>query len=148
MITSDERRTTELLTSADRRPPGAGETSLPIDRGLRGGQTGRGRHMAPPMLTGVYAVVHWRVRRGAEGAFVAEWESFSQWLITHPGAGGFTLVQDDTDDPHFVSISRWSQRGVTAPWPEFLERLGRCRALCEASRGRTFRLLASLDQAA
>jgi len=98
--------------------------------------------------TGAYAftVVDWRVQAGAEAAFLSELTRFSQWLSEYPGVESLVLVQDDRDALRFVSLGVWSQGGSTAPWPGLLERLGRCRALCEASRSSTFRLVASQNQ--
>jgi hypothetical protein len=95
-----------------------------------------------------FTMVDWRVRAGAEAAFLSEWTRFSHWLSEYPGVESLVLVRDDSDALRFVSLGVWSQGGCTAPWPGFLERLGRCRALCEASRSSTFRLVASQDQAA
>jgi hypothetical protein len=79
------------------------------------------------------------VRTGAETAFVREWTHFSGWLLEYPGADSFVLIQNEHDSSQFVSLGAWSEGGCTAPWATFLEWLGKCRALCEAYRSRTYK---------
>ena len=86
-----------------------------------------------------YTLAEWTVRPGAEDAFVEEWTQFSEWLLEHRGAESFALIKGTHGVRQFVSVGVWSGRGSTAPWARFLERLGRCRALCEQSQSRTYR---------
>jgi hypothetical protein len=93
-----------------------------------------------------YTIAEWTVRPGAEDAFVEEWTKFSEWLLEHRGAESFALIKATAAARQFVSVARWSGRGSTVPWPTFLERLGRCRVLCEQSQSRTYRPVALLSR--
>ena len=93
-----------------------------------------------------YTLAEWTVRPGAEDAFVEEWTQFSEWLLEHRGAESFALIKATAAARQFVSVARWSGRGSTVPWPTFLERLGRCRALCEQSQSRTYRPVVLLSR--
>jgi Antibiotic biosynthesis monooxygenase len=89
-----------------------------------------------PMRT----IAHWHVKPGAEGAFLAEWKQFSEWLLEHPGAESLALIKA-TDEAHqFVSLGVWSGSGSSAHWAPFLERLGRCRTLCQESSSHRYAL--------
>ena len=85
-----------------------------------------------------YTLAEWTVRPAAEDAFVEQWTQFSEWLLEHRGAESFALIKGTHGVRQFVSVGVWSGRGSTVPWPTFLERLGRCRALCEQSQSRTY----------
>ena len=87
----------------------------------------------------VYALAEWTVKPDADDAFVAEWTEFSEWLLAHRGSESFSLIQDPVHARHFVSVGVWSGHGSTVPWAALLERLGRCRALCDQSRSRAYR---------
>jgi Antibiotic biosynthesis monooxygenase len=90
---------------------------------------------AEPQL--MRTIAHWHVKPGAEGAFLAEWEQFSAWLLEHPGAQSLALIKPTAEPHYFVSLGVWSGSGPSVHWAPFLERLGRCRALCdESSSGR------------
>jgi hypothetical protein len=91
-----------------------------------------------------YTIAEWTVRPGADDAFVEEWTQFSEWLLEHRGAESFALIKATAGTRRFVSVAVWSGRGSTVPWSTFLERLGRCRALCERSQSRTYRPIALL----
>jgi hypothetical protein len=93
-----------------------------------------------------YTLAEWTVRPGAEDAFVEEWTQFSEWLLEHRGAESFALVKTTAGVRRFVSVAMWSGRGSTVPWPTFLGRLGRCRALCEHSQSRTYRPVVLLSR--
>jgi hypothetical protein len=94
-----------------------------------------------------YTLAEWIVRPGAEDAFVEEWTQFSEWLLEHRGAESFALIKGTQGARHFVSVGVWSGRGSTAPWAAFLERLGKCRALCKQSHSRTYRPVAVRSRA-
>ena len=86
-----------------------------------------------------YTLAEWTVKPDADDEFVAEWTQFSEWLLEHCGTEAFSLIKDPARARHFVSVGVWSGHGSTVPWATFLERLGRCRALCEQSHSRTYR---------
>ena len=48
------------------------------------------------------------------------------------------LLNDARDPGRFTSFGVFPERRILAPWPAFLERLGRVRALCESSPGHTY----------
>jgi hypothetical protein len=93
-----------------------------------------------------YTIAEWTVKPGAEDAFVGEWTQFSEWLLEHRGAESFALIKATAGAGQFVSVAMWSGRGSTVPWPTFLERLGRCRALCEQSQSRNYRPVVLLSR--
>ena len=93
-----------------------------------------------------YTLAEWTVKPGAEDAFVEEWTKFSELLLEHRGAESFALLKATAGARQFVSVALWSGRGSTVPWPTFLERLGRCRALCEQSQSRTYRPVVLLSR--
>jgi hypothetical protein len=93
-----------------------------------------------------YTLAEWTVKPGAEDAFVEEWTGFGEWLLEHRGAESFALIKARAGVRRFVSVAVWSGRGSTVPWPTFLERLGRCRALCEQSQSRTYRPVVLLSR--
>jgi hypothetical protein len=85
-------------------------------------------------------ITHWHVKPRAEGAFLAEWKQFSEWLLEHPGAESLTLIKATNEPHHFVSLGVWSGSGTSVHWAPLLERLGRCRALCQESSSRQYAL--------
>jgi hypothetical protein len=95
-----------------------------------------------------YTVADWFVKPGAEEEFVREWQEFADWLLDHRGGESFVLAREATEPRHFVSVGVWSVGGSTAPWPAFLERLGKCRTLCVSSHSRGFRIAATASRAA
>lgn len=94
-----------------------------------------------------YTLGDWLVATGATTEFIRKWRHLSEWLSEFPGTESLVLMQDIRDPAHFVSLGAWSEGGTSAPWPEFLESLGKCRALCKSCQGRTYRLAAGPSQA-
>ena len=94
-----------------------------------------------------YTLTEWTVKPDADDAFVAEWTQFSEWLLEHLGTESFSLIKDPARARHFVSVGVWSGHGSNVPWATFLQRLGRCRALCEQSHSRTYRPTVLLSRA-
>lgn len=96
-----------------------------------------------------YTSGNWRVRSGEEDAFVAEWTVFTKWSRQHAnGALWFVLIRDSGDPQRFVSFGAWSEPAAVAGWrdhPEFAERLGRCRALCDAFEAHDYDVAAAVD---
>jgi|SRR5215211_2487104 len=90
-----------------------------------------------------YASGNWRVSEGNEDQFVARWTEFLEW--TRDSAKGFeeaNLIRDAAHPLHFVSIARWADDASQQAWrelPEFGEKLGACRELCDDFQGGSFR---------
>ena len=86
-----------------------------------------------------YTMGRWRVRNGMEDQFVAWWTEFTEWSLGNaPGAETFVLIRDAADKHRFVSFGSWRDVASVDRWrstPEFAERLGRCRELCEEFAG-------------
>jgi heme-degrading monooxygenase HmoA len=88
------------------------------------------------------------VKAGSEDEFVSRWREFLEW--TRDSAAGFeeaTLIRDATESRHFVSFARWADDGSQQAWrslPEFPEKLGACRQLCDEFQGGSFNRAASV----
>jgi hypothetical protein len=93
-----------------------------------------------PHFAYTLALADWLVQPGAEGAFGRGWQRFRDWLLQSPGAESFVLFKSATDPRRFVSLGGWAEGGSTTPWPGFLERLGKGRALYGQSASHTFKL--------
>lgn len=82
-----------------------------------------------------YTSGNWITKAGQEQAFVDEWTAFTRWsLDAAAGAREFTLIQDTSDPRHFISFGVWDRGEAVKEWrsgPEFAQRMGRCRALCD-----------------
>lgn len=89
----------------------------------------------------IYTSVEWVVRAGAEAAFVAEATAFRRWLLGQR-AGWFVLLQDAHDPRQLTSFGVFADMELPAPRPAFQGHLARLRALCEASRDRTYAVAA------
>ena len=100
-----------------------------------------------PRVGQPYTSGDWLVQAGQEDAFVEEWTAFTEWSLQNAkGAEGVTLIRDSGDSRHFVSFGAWADDGAVAEWrqsPEFGERLGRCRALCERFEAHDYAVAAS-----
>jgi len=92
---------------------------------------------------------NWHVRSGREGDFVEAWTEFIRWTHAEaPGAGDFTLLQDEADLQHFVSYGYWSDEGHIEAWRNsagFAERFARCRELCEDFAGSDYTAVAAVN---
>jgi heme-degrading monooxygenase HmoA len=86
-----------------------------------------------------YASGNWHVSEGSEEEFIQRWREFLEW--TRDNADGFheaSLIRDDGDPRHFVSFARWDSAEAQAAWrslPEFPQKMGACRHLCEEMTG-------------
>jgi heme-degrading monooxygenase HmoA len=94
-----------------------------------------------------YVSGDWSVKAGTEDEFVSRWLDFTGWSKEQAaGARSFVLLRDMEEPQHFVSLGTWDDRDSINAWrstPEFAEKLGRCRELCEDFRARDFTLAAS-----
>jgi hypothetical protein len=89
-----------------------------------------------------YTIAHWTVKPGAEAAFISERKRFSEWPLDHRAVESFALIEANNDPGEFASVGLWTRGGCNLSWAAFLERWGRCRALCERTRSNTYRLAA------
>jgi quinol monooxygenase YgiN len=84
---------------------------------------------------GRYTSGDWRVKQGNEQEFIERWTEFVTW--TKESAGGaneFFLIQQADVPQHFLSFGNWDDQSAVDSWrqsPDFAERLGRCRELCD-----------------
>ena len=82
-----------------------------------------------------YTSGRWGVRAGMQDEFVSRWTEFTEWaLVSAPGAEHFVLIRDAEDPLRFTSFGAWEDKASVDAWrssPEFAERLGRCRELCD-----------------
>jgi heme-degrading monooxygenase HmoA len=80
---------------------------------------------------------NWVVKDGQEDEFIARWTDFVRWSIETMGEGAFDapiLIREDANPRHFISFGGWRDAETVAKWrshPEFQERLGRARELCD-----------------
>jgi len=91
-----------------------------------------------------YTSGRWLVKAGEEEEFTKRWTDFTRWsLESVDGAEWFELVRDSNDPRRFLSFGAWADSDSIEAWrnsPEFSERLGQCRELCEEFEARDFRL--------
>ena len=90
----------------------------------------------------------WRVKAGAEDAFVAEWTSFVRWATEMPGSGTFRLVRDVDEPGVYMSFAPWESFESQRDWkqlPEFVERIGRVRSHCEDFRPSVHELVTKVE---
>jgi heme-degrading monooxygenase HmoA len=116
-----------------------------LSRRWRRSRTGRG----VAIVTDTYASGNWTVMEGREVEFVARWTEWLEWTrdsIT--GLMRATLLRDDQNPRHFVSIGEWSDAASRATWqadPGFAERLGAVQALCDDATTANFERAASVE---
>jgi heme-degrading monooxygenase HmoA len=95
-----------------------------------------------------YTSGNWVVRAGSEKDFIAQWSDFTQWSFDNaPGARSFVLIQHAENPSRFLSFGAWDDADSVAGWrqqPEFAERLGRCRALCDEFQAGDYTVVSSL----
>jgi heme-degrading monooxygenase HmoA len=86
-----------------------------------------------------YASGDWVVAAGREAEFIARWTEFLGWTrVAAPGLRWARLIQDAENGRHFISFASWGSLEALGSWrsqPEFVAKLGACRALCEDFRG-------------
>jgi heme-degrading monooxygenase HmoA len=91
---------------------------------------------------------NWVVKEGSEEQFVSRWTDFLEW--TRENAQGFqdaSLLRDGEHPRHFVSFARWEDDASQEGWmalPEFPQKLGDCRELCDEFRGAPFTRVVSV----
>jgi heme-degrading monooxygenase HmoA len=94
-----------------------------------------------------YTSGHWTVKPGSEEEFIARWTEFTEWAMQEaPGAESFYLIRDEADPQRFISFGAWDDYDSVSAWrnrPEFVEMLGRCRALCDDFQAGDFVLAAT-----
>jgi heme-degrading monooxygenase HmoA len=92
----------------------------------------------------VYASGNWVVTEGREEDFVRRWAEFLQWTrAAFDDFGSAHLIRDEEAPRHYVSFATWKSIERLREWrsrPEFAERFGACRALCDDFRGSSFTL--------
>jgi heme-degrading monooxygenase HmoA len=95
-----------------------------------------------------YASGDWRVRDGSEDDFVARWTEFLEW--TRDNADGLleaTLIRHRAEPYRFVSFARWADDASQDAWrelPEFPQKFGACRELCEDVKAGAFTRVVSI----
>lgn len=93
-----------------------------------------------------YASGNWVVTPGCETRFVERWTEFLEWTrSSFTELESARLIQDGEDSRHFVSFASWNSADAMKIWrsrPEFDEKFGACRALCDDFRGNSFILAA------
>jgi heme-degrading monooxygenase HmoA len=98
-----------------------------------------------------YTSGRWAVKPGQERAFIDRWTEFTQWsLESAPGAKHFALIQDANEPSRFLSFGGWADGEAVERWrsaPDFSERLGRCRELCDEFEARDYTLASEVGLA-
>ncbi len=93
-----------------------------------------------------YASGNWVVMQGREKEFVERWNEFLEWTRTaFTECKSARLLQDAEDSRHFVSFANWDSAEARQRWrstPEFAQKFGVCRALCDDFRGTDYMLSA------
>jgi heme-degrading monooxygenase HmoA len=84
---------------------------------------------------GRYTSGDWRVKQGNDPGFIERWTEFVTWAKENSsGANEFFLIQQADDPQHFLSFGKWDDQSAVDAWrqsPDFAERLGTCRELCD-----------------
>lgn len=79
----------------------------------------------------------WIAKEGQEDELVTRWTEFVEWSVQEMGSGATELpilIRDTSNPRHFISFGGWKDAGTVQAWrqhPEFQEKLGRCRELCD-----------------
>ena len=92
------------------------------------------------MANEAHASGNWMVKKGKEQEFVARWTEFLEWTR---GLVSASLIQDEGNPGHFVSIALWDRPESRAAWKShtaFPGKLGACRELCEEFTGGDYEL--------
>lgn len=80
---------------------------------------------------------NWIAKDGQEDELVARWTEFVEWTVKEMGDGATEspiLIRDAANPKHFISFGGWRDSETVKAWrehPEFQERLGRCREVCD-----------------
>jgi heme-degrading monooxygenase HmoA len=82
-----------------------------------------------------YTSGNWLVKEGSEDDFIKRWTEFTDWTSKNSGgARSFFLIREDSNPRHFLSFGAWNDFAAVQQWrqsPEFAQRLGTCRELCD-----------------
>ena len=95
-----------------------------------------------------YASGNWMVTQRREDEFVKRWTEFLEWTrASFPALRAAQLIRDEDDSRHFISWAGWESADAMQAWrsrPEFADKLGACRALCDDFRGSSYTLAANV----
>ena len=87
----------------------------------------------------------WHVSEGKEQEFIAAWTELARWSKeAFEGARSVALYQQDADPRHFISVGAWDSKETVGKWrssPEFQQKLGAARALCDDFAGLDYTLV-------
>ena len=82
-----------------------------------------------------YASGTWHVTKGKEKEFIEAWTEFLTWTRKEfPAMEQASLIQDEGESGHFLSISAWADTASRAAWrksPDFAQKFGAAKALCD-----------------
>ena len=92
----------------------------------------------------------WVVKEGNEQEFIDRWTAFAKWTRDNAdGADSFWLIQERTNPTHFISFGSWADVESVDKWrsgPEFPDRLGRVREVCDEFAAKDYQLVSSSQQ--
>jgi quinol monooxygenase YgiN len=95
-----------------------------------------------------YASGDWMVGAGSEEEFVKRWTEFLEWTrAAFSECRAAHLIQEAQNPRHFISFASWDSADALQRWrsrPEFAQKMGACRALCEDFRGGDYGLAAAV----
>ena|ERR1700737_4200353 len=95
-----------------------------------------------------YASGNWLVKSGREKEFVQRWIEFLEWTrSSFKELQSAQLILDSTDSRRFVSFSGWNSAEAVQQWrsrPEFADKFGACRELCDDFQGFDYTLAAKV----
>jgi heme-degrading monooxygenase HmoA len=89
----------------------------------------------------VWTSGNWVVQQDKEDEFVREWTGFVEWAKKSQGAGSFVLIRQVDDPRRFISFGSWADMDSIRKWrenPEFPQRLGKPRGLCDEFEGKDY----------
>ena len=99
-------------------------------------------------MSSAFASGNWVVRDGSQAAFVESWSKFLEWTAGDcPGLRWATLLSDQQDGRHFVSVAEWCCQTHRDAWkthPDFPVHVGACRTLCDEFRGSDYAVAAAV----
>jgi heme-degrading monooxygenase HmoA len=99
-------------------------------------------------MTETYTSGTWKVKPGADAAFVQEWTEFVTWASSMPGSGTFRLVRDLDQAGTYYSFAPWESFESQQSWkalPEFHQRIMRVRNHCEDFQPATYELVTRVE---
>jgi hypothetical protein len=102
------------------------------------------------MESDIYALGVWKVKAGAQDAFIAAWKELGEYFYSLPKPPGpGTLVQSLEDEALFYSFGPWRRlediQAMRAD-PRTRERIGKLAALCEEATPGAFRVVARVPE--